>query len=93
MEECFSPSWTRNLQTSTLANSEDPDEMPHHAAFHQGLHCLLLQSQSSETYTIFGEIITCDPLRYTMDHPDFVIHVCSFMETFTGLKQGSYRQV
>ena len=21
----------------TLANSEDPDEMPHHAAFHQGL--------------------------------------------------------
>ena len=26
---------------STLANSEDPDEMPHKAAFHQGLHCLL----------------------------------------------------
>ena len=23
-----------------LANSVDPDEMPHHAAFHQGLHCL-----------------------------------------------------
>ena len=23
-----------------LANSEDPDEMPHHAAFHQGLHYL-----------------------------------------------------
>ena len=20
---------------------EDPDEMPHHVAFHQGLHCLL----------------------------------------------------
>ena len=27
--------------TSTLANSEDPDEMPHMVAFHQGLHCLL----------------------------------------------------
>ena len=25
----------------TLANSEDPDEMQHHAAFHQGLHCLI----------------------------------------------------
>ena len=22
------------------ANSEDPDEMQHNAAFHQGLHCL-----------------------------------------------------
>ena len=31
----------------TLANSEDPDEMPHNAAFHQGLHCLLTQNQSS----------------------------------------------
>ena len=26
---------------STLANSEDPDEMQHHAAFHQGLRYLL----------------------------------------------------
>ena len=26
---------------STLTNSEDPDEMTHNAAFHQGLHCLL----------------------------------------------------
>ena len=24
-----------------MANSEDPDEMSHPAAFHQGLHCLL----------------------------------------------------
>ena len=23
-----------------LANSVDPDEMPHHVAFHLGLHCL-----------------------------------------------------
>ena len=23
-----------------LVNSADPDEMPHSAAFHQGLHCL-----------------------------------------------------
>ena len=32
----------------TLANSEDPDEMQHNAAFHQGLHYLLSQNQSSE---------------------------------------------
>ena len=32
----------------TLANSEDPDEMPHDVAFHQDLHCLLKQKQSSE---------------------------------------------
>ena len=29
----------------TLTNSEDPDD---NAAFHQGLHCLLRQKQSSE---------------------------------------------
>ena len=29
----------------TLANSEDPDEMQHKAAFHQGLHGLLRLKQ------------------------------------------------
>ena len=33
----------------TLANSEDPDEMQHNAAFHQGLHCLLRFKQASGT--------------------------------------------
>ena len=32
----------------TLENSEDPDEMLHNAAFHQGLRCLLSQNQSSD---------------------------------------------
>ena len=27
---------------STLANSEDPDEMPQNGEFHLGLHCLLI---------------------------------------------------
>ena len=31
----------------TVANSEDPDEMQHYAAFHQGLHCLLRFKQPS----------------------------------------------
>ena len=30
-----------DLQMGTFTNSEDPDEMLHNAAFHQGLHCLL----------------------------------------------------
>ena len=33
----------------TFANSEDPDEMQHDAAFHQSLHCLLRLKQSSRT--------------------------------------------
>ena len=32
----------------TLAKIEDPDEMLHKVAFHQGLHCLLIQNRSSE---------------------------------------------
>ena len=32
----------------TLANSEESDEMPHNLAFHQILHGLLRQNQSSE---------------------------------------------
>ena len=31
-----------------LANNEDPAEMPHKRAFHQGLHCLLKQNRSSK---------------------------------------------
>ena len=27
-------------ETKTFANSEEPDEMQHNAAFHQGVHCL-----------------------------------------------------
>ena len=32
----------------TFANGGDPDEMPQHAAFHLGLHCLLTKRQPSE---------------------------------------------
>ena len=49
----------------TLANSEDPDEMLHNAAFHQGLHCLLRHYRSSEKeIKYFLEIETCDPSIY-----------------------------
>ena len=57
-------------------NSEDPEEMPKNAAFHQGLHCLLKQKQSSEKeMQIYFEIITCDPLMYTMDLPQSIVSI------------------
>ena len=40
------------------------------AAFHQCLHCLIRQKQSSEKEVQFYlEIITSDPSIYTIDHP------------------------
>ena len=49
-----------------LANSEDPDEMPHSVAFHQDLHCLLNRKRYSEKeIQSYLEIITCDPSIYT----------------------------
>ena len=44
----INPIDTCDFYMRTLANSEDPDEMPHHAAFHLGLHYLLRQKRSSE---------------------------------------------
>ena len=65
----------------TLANSVDPDEMPHDVAFHQGLHCLLRQIHlQRKKYNIFF-----DPLIYTIDHPGFI--ACRFVENSIGLKR------
>ena len=70
----------------TLENSEDPDEMPHDVAFHQGLHCLQRQCQSSKkVLQYFWEIITGDPSIYTVDHTDFI--VCSYIENLVSLKR------
>ena len=60
----INPLCTRNPLTGNLTNSENPDEMLHYAAFHQGLHCLL-RHQRKIKY-IF-EIIICVPSVYTMD--------------------------
>ena len=40
--------YTGNSYKSYLAHSEEPDEMLHYAAFHQGQHCLLWQEEFSE---------------------------------------------
>ena len=55
------------------------------AAFHMGLHCLLqIILIFRETNAIFlGEIITCDPSIYTMEHPDLT--VSNLMEKSIGL--------
>ena len=39
MEHCLYFVFRKPLK-EFFANSEDPDEMQHDAAFHQGLHCL-----------------------------------------------------
>ena len=39
INEIFNSLYTENPQMGTLTNRVDPDEMPHNAAFHQGLHC------------------------------------------------------
>ena len=44
----YLPLFTGDSQRNNLANSEDPDERQHNVAFHEGLHCLLRQKQSSE---------------------------------------------
>ena len=67
----------------TLANSEDPDEMPQNAAFNQGLQCLLRQDRN------ILEIITCDPSIYGPlqgfaynKGADQRAHPCSLINTF-----------
>ena len=47
-----------------FANIEDPDEMQHNAAFHQGLRCLLRLKQPSGTEVQHNlEISTSYPLN------------------------------
>ena len=68
----------------TWANSEDPEEMPHNAAFYLSLHCLLKKLDLQKEMQNILEIIPSDPSIYTMDHTDFI--VCSFVENSIGLK-------
>ena len=76
---------------NTLANSENTDEMPHKAAFHQGLHCCLdkidLQRKNKQ-YIL--EIITRGTSIYTIHYHDFIV-LCS-LGNFIGLKS-DYNQI
>ena len=67
---------------STLTNGEDPDEMLHNAAFHQGLHCLLKQKRSSENEIQYLEITKCDPSIYLMDLSRFIVAYYTSIKRF-----------
>ena len=68
----------------TLANSEDPDEMQHIAAFHQGLHCMLRLKQPSGTEIHNNlETSTCNPLKYKMGNPILIVSICMGKSTRT----------
>ena len=70
--------YTGNLQTGTLANSEDSDEMQDNAAFHHGLHCLLRIKEPSGTELLHHNLenSTCDPLKYILGSPILIVSIC-----------------
>ena len=70
----------------TLVNSEDPDEMQHNGAFHQGLHCLLKLNQSSkkEILYFFGNY-NLQSLNIYNGPSDLT--VSNFMENSIGLEK------
>ena len=58
----------------TIVNSQDQDKMPHNAAFHQSLHCLLKLNQASEKEKQYClKIITSDTSMFIMDHSDYCV--------------------
>ena len=62
---------------STIANSEDTDEMQHDAAFHQGLHCLLILQQPAGTETHQNlENSTFDRLKVLMGSSKLIVSIC-----------------
>ena len=80
------PLYSGKPETCTLANTEDPDEMQHNAAFHQDLHCLLSLKQSSGTEIHHNlENYTSDPLKYTMGSPILIVSICIRKSEYKGL--------
>ena len=60
----------------TLANSEDPDEMPHLCGISSGSTLFAKKKRSDlqrKKYNNYLEIITCDPWIYTMDNPKLIV--------------------
>ena len=68
----------------TLTGSEDPDEMPHDAAFHKGLHYLLRQKQNTEeeiqflfwNYNLGPLYIYNGPSKVHCIKPEGRVHKC-----------------
>ena len=61
----------------TLTKIEDPDEMPHQVAFHQGLQVLLMSKQSIGSVIYHNlENPVCDPLKYIIDNSMLIALIC-----------------
>ena len=61
----FNPFHSEYLQTGTLTNSKDPDEMPHNVAFIR--ICTVCKDRNKFHHNL--EISTCDHLKYKMGNP------------------------
>ena len=60
----------------TLANREDPDELPHNAAIHQGLHLYFVKKKTrfrERNTIVFGNLTRGSSNQ--MDHSK-CLHVC-----------------
>ena len=68
----------------TMGDSEDPYEMPHYVSFHQGLHCLLRQKQSTEKEKKCSVTLSSNRSIYRMDRPDLI--VSNVMQNLIDLK-------
>ena len=67
------------FKMDTLANSEEPDEMQHDAAFHQGLHCLvfaIIKQFLEKEMHHNQKNSTCDPLKFIMGSPLVIVLIC-----------------
>ena len=85
---CFSHPLTLNIlvvdSKMRLWQTVKSYKMPHKAAFHQGLQCLLRQKRSSEKeIKVYLEIITADPSNYTMDQLSTYKFRASSLKLFT----------
>ena len=72
---------------STFANSEDPDEMQHNAAFHQGLHCLLKVKKifrQKKTFVFFIAALWSQAEKGRTSWLLFVISCCHFPMWYPG---------
>ena len=59
-----------------MVKIEEPDEMQHYAAFHQGLHCLLKSKPHSWTEINHNlEKCACNPLLYIMGCPIIIVSI------------------
>ena len=54
-----------------LVNSKNPDEMQHHAAFYQGLLCLLRSKKKHHNF----ETSTCILLKYKLGNPILIVSI------------------